>query len=157
MMRKSITLITWILALQLIGFALGMMTESNLVSWYQTLPKSSLTPPGVVFAIVWPILYVLIAIVGFIVWENRHHPKYKLLLKLFVIQLILNWLWTPLFFQFHLVGVSFFWLLALVVVVGTLIYKANSVEFKISLILFPYFIWLLFAAYLNGYIWLQWV
>ncbi len=62
--RESVSLIIWIAAFQSIGFLLGMMTKDNLGPWYQELLKSSLNPPGFVFSIVWPILYVLLALLA---------------------------------------------------------------------------------------------
>ncbi len=109
-MNKShlIKLIVWILFFEMIGFFLGLLTQANIHSWYESLHKSILTPPGPVFSVVWSILYALLAIVCFTLWQNRHKSQTKTVSNLFLIQLIMNWIWTPLFFQFHWLGFSFF-------------------------------------------------
>lgn len=142
----------WIIIFQLIGYGLGQITKMNLTTWYGALHKSSLTPPSIVFAIVWSILYTMIAISGYYLWEYRKHPKAKLAFGFYSAQMILNWAWTPLFFNFHLITVSFYCiiLISLLTLITILLTRNN---FKISSILLaPYFMWLLFAGYLNGVI-----
>lgn len=98
--KNGIKLIIWILMFELIGFSLGLLTRANIPSWYEGLYKSILTPPGWVFSVVWIILYAFLAIVGFILWQNRSKPQIRRALNLYLVQLIMNWVWTPLFFSF---------------------------------------------------------
>ena len=154
MTKKSISLICWILILQLIGYFLGQMTQHNIATWYLSLHKSSLTPPGIVFPIAWSILYTMLAISGWSLWQYRGQQQAKIALGVFSIQMLMNWLWTPLFFQLHLVGLSFFWIIgiALMTLITILLTKKR---FKLSCIMLtPYFLWLVFASYLNGAIWI---
>jgi tryptophan-rich sensory protein len=153
-LKEWIKLISWIVVLEAVGFFLGMLTQSNVYSWYAELNKSAFTPPGSVFSIVWPILYVLIAVVGWALWKDRNNIKIKPLIYLYFTQLVMNWAWTPLFFQLHLIGFSFLWILVLVLLNGIFILSARKEKPGIVLALIPYFLWLLFAAYLNGVIWL---
>lgn len=149
--KNGIKLILWILSFELIGFFLGLLTQANILSWYEGLHKSILTPPGWVFSIVWPLLYVCLAIVGFHLWQHHSQPRIAKLFNLYLVQLLMNWLWTPLFFQFHWLGLSFLWLLVMVVLNAFLIIKIKKRMLKLLLI--PYFLWLSFASYLNGVIW----
>ena len=137
----------------MIGFSLGQMTQSNIHPWYQELSKSSLTPPGVIFSIVWSVLYALLAVVGWALGQYRHDPKLKPIFYLYLVQLIMNWAWTPLFFQLHWLGVSFFWIVVMTCLNGVLIFKIKNQKKGIAILLSPYFFWLLFAAYLNAVIW----
>ncbi len=145
-------ILIWILFFQIIGYCLGQITQSNL-SWYNTLDKSSLNPSGIVFSIVWPILYIMIAFSGWFLWRNRKQRTANIALFFYVIQVLLNWAWTPLFFHFHLIGLSFFWIILIAFFTFITIFITIA-KFKFSsLMLIPYFFWLIFAAYLNLEIW----
>ena len=154
-MRKTwIQAIIWILVFQVIGLILGLMTKDNILSWYQLLHKSYLTPPALVFSIVWPILYVMIALAGYSLWRQRKEPGAKIALYFYSAQLLMNWAWTPLFFQLHYIGLSFIWILILSLLTLITIFLTKQ-KFKFACyMLVPYFLWLLFASYLNGSIWM---
>lgn len=144
----------WIIVFQIIAYCLGMITQHDIVSWYPTLHKSSLTPPDIVFPIVWFILYCMLAVSAYVLWQYRHQPKAKLALVFYVLQILLNWAWTPLFFYFHWIGVSLFCIMAIIIftLITVLITRKT---YKLScVLLIPYFIWLLFAGYLNAMIWI---
>lgn len=151
--KEWIEVIIWIVTFQAIGLLLGMLTQANIHSWYEGLNKSALTPPGPIFSIAWSILYALIAIVGWSLWKNRNNIKIKKLIYLYFIQLVMNWAWTPFFFQLHWIGFSFLWIIAMVCINGVIIFKVKNEKKEIALALIPYFLWLIFAAYLNGMIW----
>lgn len=144
----------WIMVFQIIGYCLGMITQYDIVSWYPTLRKSTLTPPDIVFPIVWFILYCMLAVSGYVLWQYRHQPKAKLALVFYVLQILLNWAWAPLFFYFHWIGVSFFCITAIIILtLITILITCKT--YKLScVLLIPYFIWLLFAGYLNAVIWI---
>jgi benzodiazapine receptor len=143
----------WIIVFQIMGYCLGMITQHDLVSWYPTLHKSTLTPPAIVFPIVWFVLYCMLAVSGYALWQSRHQPKAKLAFVFYVLQLLLNWAWTPLFFYFHWIGVSLFCIAAMIIFTLITILITRK-TYKLScILLMPYFIWLLFAGYLNAVIW----
>ena len=112
--------------------------------WYQELVKSPLNPPGYVFGIVWPILYLLMSISAFRTFNETKN--------LFLIQLLFNAIWSWLFFAFQmpLIALLNIWLLIYLNI------KLNLKMFyqdKLSALLFiPYVLWLLFASYLNLFI-----
>ena len=112
--------------------------------WYQELVKSPLNPPGYVFGIVWPILYLLMSISAFRTFNETKN--------LFLIQLLFNAIWSWLFFAFQmpLIALLNIWLLIYLNI------KFNLKMFyqdKLSALLFiPYVLWLLFASYLNLFI-----
>ena len=125
---------------------IGGLASSNTADdlWYQTLIKSPLNPPGYVFGIVWPILYLLMSISAFRTFNETKN--------LFLIQLIFNALWSWLFFAFQMPFVALLdiWLLIYLNI------KINLKMFyqdKLSGFLFiPYVLWLFFASYLNLFI-----
>jgi translocator protein len=145
----------WILTFELIGAFMGYITQANIPAWYAHLYKSPLTPPGYVFSIVWSALYCLLAVIGFILFKRRHLPLYKNIFMLFCIQMVMNFLWTPIFFQLHWIGVGFIWLLVMVTLNGVMVWKCRNDARDIAIMLLPYLFWLEFAAYLNGVIWAQ--
>lgn len=126
--------------------------------WYDSIKKSPLTPPPIVFSIVWPILYTLmfISLVLYVYTYSNMFPKKNSLLSLgvllFFIQLIFNLMWSPIFFRYHQICLSILIILAILVfLLLTMIqfYKISPTSFYLLL---PYLIWSCFALYLNIYI-----
>lgn len=144
----------WIIAFQIIGYCLGMITQYDIVSWYPALHKSTLTPPNIVFPIAWFILYCMLAVSGYALWQYRHQPKAKLALVFFVLQMSLNWAWTPLFFYFHWIGASLVCITSIIILTFITILITRKTYQLSCVLLIPYFIWLVFAGYLNAVIWI---
>lgn len=153
-MSRNKLIFIWIIVFECVGALFGFITKNNIQSWYVNLNKSILTPPPIVFSIVWPILYAIIAYVGFRIWENRKKPGMSFLFSLYIIQVILNWAWTPLFFQFHLIGISFLIITILSLLTLVITIKLFNHLKNLSYLFFIYFLWLCFASYLNGVIYL---
>ncbi|KTC74508.1 tryptophan-rich sensory protein [Legionella birminghamensis] len=141
-------LVFWIVLFEVIGLALGLLTQANLEPWYNNLHKSSLTPPGFVFSLVWTLLYALLAVVA---WRLSNHSKLssKRVAMLFALQMLMNWAWTPLFFGLHWLIPSAIWLIALTCLNVILFIEANKSQKTIAWLLLPYILWLLFASNLN--------
>ena len=147
------SLILWIMALIAIGGIISSLTKPEIGSWYSTLNRSTLTPPNYVFPIAWTILYGIIGACGWFIWCESQFPKLSIIKTLYVAQLILNWSWTPLFFHYHLTGISLVVLGLMDILVGILIFLAYRKMRAVSLLMIPYLSWILFATYLNFYIW----
>ena len=114
---------------------------------YNDLIKPPLSPPGIVFPIVWTIIYLLIGISYTLLKEKGEAPKETQ--QLYYTQLILNYLWTFIFFVFRLRLLSVLWIIildVLVVIMTYQFYKQNKLS---GILLIPYVLWLLFATYLN--------
>ncbi len=151
--KKYLSLIIWIIALLAIGSIIGSITKPEVDSWYRGLQRSSLTPPNYVFPVAWTILYAIIGICGWLIWSSKSLPV-TIIKTLYITQLILNWSWTPLFFYYHLTGLALIILFSMDLLVGALICVAYTKIRSVSLLMVPYLCWLLFASYLNLYIWL---
>ena len=125
------------------GIIVSLLTDSKS---YKVLNKPLLSPPSIVFPIAWTILYLLMGISLLIsVKENKESD----VIKSFVLQLIFNYLWPILFFTLKMYTFSIVVLLILIVLVINMIinlYKSKKIA---GILQFPYFIWLLFALYLN--------
>lgn len=147
------SLIMGIAVLLLIGWTLGSITKIEVNTWYSTLNRSPLTPPNYVFPIAWTILYVMIGVCGWILWRQKPFPQLSLIKSLYVMQLILNWSWTPLFFRYHLTGSSLVCLLVMDIAVAMIICFSYPKLRFVSLLMSPYLGWILFATHLNFYIW----
>ena len=115
---------------------------------FAELKQPPLSPPGWLFPIVWTILYTLMGISAARVYlaNTMDTPD---ALKIYAAQLIVNALWTPIFFALELRLVAFVWILILIGLVITMIAKFKKVDAPAGNLQFPYLVWLLFAAYLN--------
>jgi len=163
---------------QIAGWIGSLFTLPAINSWYSTLTKSSLTPPSWVFGPVWTILFLLMGIALFIVWKNGWKVQNQLLIgqnkswnpwtkrfwsgdwqkgniiAIFYIQLVLNVLWSYIFFGLHQPGLAFFELLALWFSILYLIINFYRVSKTAAWLLLPYILWVTFAGYLNWAIWI---
>lgn len=119
------------------------------MEWYESLNKSKLTPPNYVFSIAWSALYIMIFL-SFILYLKSNPTNTGL--SLFVIQLILNLSWAPVFFSLKkpflaLIIILIMWIFILLTMIN--FYKTNKTS---CYLLIPYFIWVSFATYLNFFI-----
>jgi len=144
--QSFIRLIFWIISLQVVSGLLGVFTQLNRSIIYPSYIKSTLTPPDYVFGIVWPILYISIAIAGWWIWEQSLSTLIK---RLYLTQLFLNWSWTPIFFYLGQPLLALIILAALLISLALLQLQLRKETFMISLLLLPYLLWSSFALYLN--------
>lgn len=135
----------------IVGISASYFQSDAIQNWYPTLKKPVLTPPNIVFPIVWSILYLCMGIsIGLII--DSASKRIKPLIRIFAFQLFFNFTWSITFFYFQNPLVGFINLIILDVFVINYMIKSYS-ERKASAYLFiPYIIWILFATYLNGYI-----
>jgi len=140
----------------LVGFLGSLYTMPAIPGWYAGLSKPAFTPPSWVFGPVWTFLYILMGISLYIVWVRGLGARHvKPALSLFSIQLVLNFLWSYLFFGLRsplagLVCIALLWVeLALTIV------AFNRISRKAALLLVPYLLWVSFASLLNLFIWLM--
>tara|TARA_B110000003_G_scaffold102847_1_gene105098 strand:+ start:678 stop:1121 length:444 start_codon:yes stop_codon:yes gene_type:complete len=135
-----------IFPLVFLALILGGLASSNTSTdvWYQALEKSELNPPGYVFGIVWPILYILMSISAYRTFTDTG--------RMFVIQLIFNTAWSWMFFSFHMPLVALLNIWLLIYLNASITFKMFKID-RLSAILYsPYVLWLVFASYLNLFI-----
>lgn len=148
--RCSIGVVTCLL----IGFLASSATHGSLDTWYADLEKPFFQPPNELFAPVWGILYVLMGVSAGIVWSKGFYHKWvKVALYHFGFQLILNGFWTILFFGLQKPFLAFLDLITLLVVLLITIKWFRIVSETAAYLLYPYALWLIFAAALNFEIW----
>ena len=137
--------LTLILAI-ILAATIGSMasTIAGYDFWYLSLDKSRLNPPSYVFAIVWPLLYILMMVSSYL--------TYKKVFSIFIIQLFFNAIWSWLFFRFQMPLVALldiYLLIAINIYIIYLMYKESKLAFFLFI---PYVMWISFASYLNLFI-----
>jgi tryptophan-rich sensory protein len=125
---------------------LGGLSSSDTANdlWYQELNKSSLNPPGYVFGIVWPILYIFMSISAFRTFEETRN--------LFLLQLFFNAIWSWLFFAFHMPVIALLNIWLLIALNIRLVINMIRIDSISGFLFVPYIVWLFFASYLNLFI-----
>lgn len=126
----------------------GLFTPTGISSeWYINLAKAPWTPPGWVFGLAWTSIMICLTIYMALALKKANN----LLTGLYILQLILNVIWTPTFFYFHYMIVSFVFIIILTALIGFLIIYFDKNKNCKSFLLYPYFIWLCIASSLNWY------
>ena len=140
--NPKINVIIFVLITLVVGSLASSSTGTD--PWYQSLTKSELNPPGYVFGIVWPILYLLMGITA---WRTFYTIK-----NLFYIQLFFNAIWSWLFFSFHLPVISLVDIWILIFINIKILFMILKQDKLAAFLYTPYIVWLLFASYLNLFI-----
>jgi benzodiazapine receptor len=127
-----------------VGFTIGLTIRPG--EWYQSLERPFFTPPDWVFGPAWTLIYVLIAVAG---WRVGLTEGFRTTaFRLWGLQMILNWAWTPVFFGAHLIGIGLAVILALLT--AAVAFMTKVVDRTAFWCFAPYVLWLTYAAALNG-------
>jgi tryptophan-rich sensory protein len=148
-MNRWLSLLGFLVLVSGSGLAIGYLTAPG--EWYAGLVKPSFNPPGWIFGPVWTVLYVLIAVAG---WRTFEHDRRGWPMRLWWAQLALNFLWSPVFFAAHRIGLA---LAIVLLMLGTIFafIAASWRRDRVAAWLFaPYAAWVAFASVLNGSIWM---
>ena len=148
-MKKIAAYLIPVLACFAVGISASFFQASSIAEWYPTLTKPTLTPPNIVFPIAWSVLYLCMGLsLGRLIVRRQH----KGIIRLWVLQLIANFLWSILFFTLRNPLAGFIDIVLLNILVGLYIFAASRRDRAAAWLFVPYLLWTLFAAYLNGYI-----
>ena len=150
-MKRFLPILSFVVISFAVGYLSSMIQEPSMQEWYPSLVKSPLNPPGIVFAIVWPVLYLLMGISAGMIWNMRSIYTW-LTIFLFFVQLGLNLLWSVTFFGMQAPVVALVVLTLLFVAVLMYMAIAYMQRHLVAYLNIPYLLWLLFALYLNGYV-----
>ena len=138
-----------------VGGLSGFATAQGVRDWFPTLIKPSFNPPSWVFGPVWTLLYVMMGIAAFMVWQKGwENGAVKIALGFFAFQLILNGLWSVLFFGMRMPALAFADIILLWASIGATVVFFWRVSPAAGMLLLPYEAWVTFAAVLNGSIWI---
>ncbi len=136
------------------GLLIGYFIKDSLKT-YVSLTKPVFSPPGWVFGIVWPILYILIGIALYRVYLTlKHENRSYEVLVLYIVQLLLNFSWPIIFFTLRLYGISALIIIILIVLIILCIIKFMKIDKVSSVLLVPYLLWCIYASYLNVMVWI---
>jgi len=150
-MKKIIRPILFILACQLVGIVSTPFTIASIPTWYKALEKPFFAPPNWVFGPAWTLLYALMGISAYLIYQKGFKkPQVKHVLRLFGLQLFVNFIWTPIFFGLHapmlgLVVILIMWML-IVLTIHRFFYLSKLA----AVLLLPYLAWVSFATLLNA-------
>lgn len=150
---KKPNYLRWILAVEAVGALSGFLSREGTALYQQIVEKPPLTPPGILFPIVWTILYALMGIGAARVAAAPESMERSNALNVFVIQLVLNFFWSLIFFNVRAYGFALLWLLLLWVFIIVMILQFRKVDRTAAWLQIPYLLWVSFAAYLNYGVW----
>ena len=131
----------------------GWLSRDGMKLYMETVTQPPLSPPPILFPIVWGILYALMGIGVARIYLSPPSPARSRGLNLFVLQLVLNFFWSLIFFNAQAFLLAFFWLLLLWLLVLGMILVFRKVDPLAGWLQIPYLLWLTFAAYLNLSVW----
>jgi tryptophan-rich sensory protein len=127
------------------GLAIGYVTLPG--EWYAGLTKPSFNPPGSIFGPVWTVLYLLIAVAG---WRSFERDRRGWSMRLWWAQLVLNFLWSPVFFGAHRIGLALFVILLMLVAILAFVVASARQDRVAAWLFVPYAAWVAFASILNA-------
>lgn len=144
----------WILLAEAVGALSGWLTRKGVRTYQETIVQPPLSPPGMVFPIVWGILFALMGVGAARIYTSPPSAARSRSLRLFGVQLTFNFFWSILFFNLQLFGLALLWLIALWGLILWMIRAFRKVDPLAALLQIPYLLWVTFAGYLNAGAWL---
>lgn len=136
-----------------VGGLSALLTNMGMES-YKAAEKPPLTPPDIVFPIVWSILFTLMAISAARVWLTDNSRMRNRSMIIYALQLFFNFFWSVLFFNFESYGLALMWLVVLWVLILLMIVQFSKSDRIAGLLQIPYLLWVSFAGYLNYMVWI---
>lgn len=143
----------WILFTEAVGALSGWLTRDGADLYAETIVKPPLSPPALVFPIVWGILFVLMGIGAARVYRQPPSGDRDRALRVYLVQLAFNFFWSILFFNLRAFGLALAWLAALWLLILWMILTFRKVDRAAAWLQVPYLLWVTFAAYLNFGVW----
>jgi tryptophan-rich sensory protein len=150
---RWISLLFWIGICFAVAGVSGRWTATEIPGWYRTLARPAIAPPNWLFGPVWTLLYAMMAVAAWMVWESATSQWRTWGLALFVAQLALNFAWSLIFFRQHAIGVALVEVLFLWAAIGATTLVFHRVSPTAALLMAPYWTWVSFAALLNEEYW----
>ena len=148
-------LVVSIIACLAAGIIGSIFTRSAIPTWYATLEKPAFNPPNWLFAPVWTLLYIMMGIAAFLVWRKElENRQVRIALIVFLVQLVLNALWSVAFFGLESPLYGLIVIAALWVAILCTALQFYRISLAASVLMWPYLLWVTFAAVLNESIWL---
>ena len=144
----------WILATEAVGGLAALLTQEAVKLYGSTIRTPPLSPPASVFPIVWTILYALMGVSAARIWLLAGSAGRRGALRLYLVQLAVNFLWSIWFFNLQAFGFAFFWLILLCALIVRMILAFKELDTPAGWLQLPYLVWVFFAGYLNYGVWM---
>lgn len=151
--RNWKTYAIWIIIAEAVGALSGFLSRKGMELYRSMIEQPPLSPPAILFPIIWGILYALMGFGAVRVSLAPPSPQRSKALNIYVAQLVVNFFWSLIFFNAQAYGLAFLWLLLLWVLVLAMILSFRKVDPLAAYLQIPYLLWLTFAAYLNAGVW----
>ena len=152
--RDIVEAVVSIVVCQGAGLIGGVATFPSIPTWYASLEKPAFNPPNWLFGPVWTTLYALMGIAAFLVWrQGIRKREVKIALGIFLVQLVLNSLWSIVFFGLHSLLGGLAVILPLWVAILLSIVAFYRISKTAGVLLIPYILWVSFATILNFFLW----
>jgi benzodiazapine receptor len=149
-------LVVAILICEATGLVSGLLSRSELSSWYQTLNKPTWNPPSWLFGPVWTLLYLLMAVSLWLIWKSNASETAKhRSMWIFALQLFLNFWWSILFFNLHSPGLAFLDIILMLTMIAITLFHFAKISQPAAYLLTPYLAWVSFATILNYTLWVM--
>lgn len=133
-----------------LGAIAGMFTSQSVPEWYATLNRPSFNPPNWIFGPVWTTLYMLMGISLFLIWKQDASKERNLAILVFLLQLLLNFGWSFIFFYFNMIGFALVEIILLWISIVTMLVLFYKIKPMTAYINLPYLLWATFATVLNA-------
>lgn len=146
--------VSYILLTEAVGLISGLLTREGTKIYSESIIKPPLSPPALIFPIIWVILYALMGFSAARISLAEQSVRKKRALYIYAVQLIFNFFWSIIFFSFQAFAVAFFWLLILLALILWMIAAFKKIEPLAGYLQIPYAVWVSFAGYLNLGVWL---
>jgi benzodiazapine receptor len=152
---ELLKIFAFIIVCQLAGIIGSVFTFSSIDIWYASLQRPSFSPPNWIFGPVWLTLYTMMGVSAYLIWKKGWKNKeVQKSLYIFSIQLILNSIWSFLFFGLNNLLLALFEIIILWVFIILTIFKFYKIDKSSAWLLVPYLLWVSFAMILNYYFWM---
>ena len=143
----------WIIFTEAVGSLSGWLTREGTELYRTAIIKPPLSPPGIVFPIVWSILFALMGVGAARIYLSPASNARSRALGIFLLQLAFNFFWSIIFFNLQNFGLALLWLVALWVLILWMIKSFHAIDPLSAWLQIPYLLWVTFAAYLNFGVW----
>ncbi len=154
MLKKLKPYIISVIIALAVGGVSALLTKNNM-NIFEKINMPPLSPPSVVFPIVWAVLYILMGISSAIIYKNgTDREEVQSALKVYALQLAVNFFWSLIFFNMQAYLFAFIWLILLWVLVIAMIVKFKKISPAAAWLQIPYLLWITFAGYLSLMIYL---
>ena len=144
----------WILLTEAVGGLAALLTQESVKLYGSAIHTPPLSPPAAVFPVAWTILYALMGVSAARIWLLPGSAARRAALRVYLLQLAVNFFWSLWFFNLQAFGFAFFWLVLLCALIVRMLLAFRELDAPAGWLQLPYLLWVFFAGYLNYGVWM---